>query len=150
MPPKKRAKILVMEDDAEQAAMLNEALVAAGYSVVVCENATTAWITIQIEKFDLLIADIFVKERGAYISDGGVLLIGRVRNVRYFEESPWLEALPVLAISGSFPVNLAADTLALSKSVGANECLRKPISLDALYDVVRLLLDQRAKTANAD
>ena len=137
------AKLLIMEDDEAQAYAWSEALTDAGHEVESCSNGTAAYEAMLHKRYDLLITDILVKQDGRFVSDGGVLLISRLRLDRSNSEYPWLKELPILAISGGISVPGGYDPLAIAGTVGADAMLKKPVPLEALIMMVNRLLEAR-------
>ena len=137
------AKILIMEDDEAQAYAWTEALKAIGHEVVCRGNGTSAYDELLGQRYDLLITDILVKQDGRFVSDGGVLLISRLRLDRHDLQYPWLKDLPILAISGGISVPGGYDPLAIAGTVGADAMLKKPVPLEVLTMTVNRLLEMR-------
>ena len=71
------AKILLMEDDYEEASLLSELLSELGHIVVTTHEATSALNIYGTSSFDLIITDVLV--RGANQKKGGIFLIGAIR-----------------------------------------------------------------------
>lgn len=134
------AHILIMEDDAEQAELLADAVDAYGHTVVTTASATEAWQRLQNEVFDLLITDILVEKDGSYVDDGGILLIGRCRIRGRVGRLKALERMPIIAITGARLMSSSTDILSLSSNLGADLCLQKPIDIGKLGDSIRKLL----------
>ncbi|MEM8753388.1 MAG: response regulator, partial [Pseudomonadota bacterium] len=122
------SNIVVMEDDEVQAEMLAESLNLMGHEVTRRRNAEEALEAVLAEPPDLLITDIFVKQDDRIGSNGGVLLIGRVRNAGRKEGTERLADLPILAISGGFVHSGGLSIEEISRSIGATTFLAKPFS----------------------
>lgn len=140
------AKLLIMEDDEAQALAWTEALVDVGHEVSSCGSGAEAYDAIREQPFDMLITDVLVKQDGRFVSDGGVLLISRIRLDRHDPDRPWLKSLPVLAISGGISVPGGFDPLRIAGSVGADALLKKPVPIETLLDIVSQLLTLRSSS----
>lgn len=143
------ARIMVMEDDAVQAGLLRDALAEVGHRVEIAKNGTDALQRLKAENFDLLIADILVKDDYGYVADGGILLIGRLRSAGAHPAHRKLATMPIIAISGAMMYTEMMPAASMADSIGADECMAKPITLDDLYLTVDNLL-KRAEIAAAN
>ena len=134
-------KILIMEDDPIQSELLFEALSGNGYEAVVTTSASEALRELEKTRYDLIIADIYVKENGKYVPNGGLLLLGRLRNTTDLSQYAWWRDLPVIVISGA--VNLPGQTSIFStaESLGATRTLGKPFELEQLFSAVEDLIE---------
>lgn len=134
------ARILLMEDDFDQAFLYAEYLRKKGHEVIHMETAHAALEALEVERFDLVITDIFVRSGAASLPDGGLTLIGRLRNqeVLRLDRAP---RLPVIAISGGY-ATAQPDVLTLARSMGADTCIKKPVALDLLAQEVDRLLEE--------
>ena len=136
------AHILVMEDNPEHAAMIVEILESVGHKTLVCADGSSAWEELQRGRYDLLIVDIYVKKDGAFLPDGGVTLLGRVRSPtnRVAEHLRWMVEVPIIAISGGQVIPGGFDPLRQARDLGADALLRKPIKLSDMLEAVAELL----------
>ncbi len=132
------ARILLMEDDALQRALLAEMLEEAGHEVNSCLNATEARTLAGAERFDLVITDIIVQVRGKSLPDGGISLIGNMRRVG--SESATPNTVPIIAVSGTYKNPGMSDILKMADQVGATDSLKKPIYKEELLQMVDNLL----------
>ena len=130
------ARILLMEDDAEQAALLCEILCRAGHEVAVTYRASDAYAEYQIRQFDLLITDLYVPRTTAGATDGGIALIGRIRAAE-LRQGAALPHLQILAVSGTGggPVS-RQHFLITARSLGADQTLSKPFEIPAFLKTV--------------
>lgn len=130
------ARILIMEDDPDQLLLLTAALRKFGYDVTGAKTATDAIESLQASKIDLLITDIFVRNSREILPDGGISLIGFVR-----ADKKRFKNLPIIVISGAEQIRQGPDLVELTRGIGADYYLKKPIDLVALKDLVSRLLD---------
>ena len=144
--------ILLMEDDPDHSMLMSEVLMSVGHEVTVRSTGSDAWNTLLSTRFDLLISDIYVKVSGAYVSDGGVSLLGKIRMPRPVQDTElvWLKDLPILAISGGITVSGGHDPLRQARDMGANAMLRKPVPIDLLLSTVHELLEHAAAQHQSD
>ena len=136
------ANILVMEDDADQAALLKDALEGFGHSVQITYSGAEAWVYLQSASFDILITDIYVdRAPGTERGNGGISLIGKVCNASPRAENyDALANLKIIAVTGGAELPEGYDPLELANRFGANVCLRKPIDLLKLSEIIDGLL----------
>lgn len=138
------AHILLMEDDPEQASLLREGLERVGHSVEIANSASEAWALCNQPEvtFDIVVTDILVRRDGQVVSDGGVSLIGKLRNC-VDDELRWVRGIPIVAISGAPNISSSISYLDLAEVLGANVVLNKPTSLGTLTGAIAKLLAAR-------
>lgn len=120
--------ILAIDDDEQLRVMIEDILVAEGYTVHLAENGREGMRVFAAEPPDLVITDLVMPE------GEGLETISAIRQVS--------TELPILAISGGIP-GIATDFLPVAKGLGANDALAKPIRPDALLGKVKALLEKR-------
>lgn len=139
------ARILVMEDELALALAWSELLHDAGHEVEVARNASEAIEFVTDRAFDLLIADLYIRdESGAPMADGGLRLIGTIKAKQSLREYNALRNMPIIAVSGAPKVAAGASPLQMAKTVGAHVILQKPVAWETLVANVAVLL-ARAK-----
>lgn len=136
------ARILIMEDDLDQAQAWANVLRTQSHEVVLTTGAQEAKLQVSQTAFDLVIVDMYVKRGTSYTPDGGLRLISFLRapHSPSIKAPVWLD-IPILAVSGGTHINGGHDPLRLARDQGADMWLRKPIDLDSLLDAVARLLD---------
>ncbi|PTX54797.1 response regulator receiver domain-containing protein [Litoreibacter ponti] len=134
------AAILLMEDETDQSLLFSTAMENMGHDVACATTGMEALELLKLRHFDLLVTDIFVRQDGKLINDGGLALISRVRNQMINGEHAHLRDLPVLVISGGIQMPGQANLFRISSSVGANAALGKPVEFDHLEAVIDALL----------
>jgi DNA-binding response OmpR family regulator len=128
------AKLLVMEDDLVLGYELERKLVRAGHEVEVRRSASDAMVELLSTPYDLLITDVVVWEQGKPVPDGGITLMGRIR------QTSEIKTLPVIAMTGAHVSPGMQDVLATMELVGANASLEKPFDIhDLLSHIERLI-----------
>lgn len=131
-------KILLMEDHAPQAMELIQQLELFDFQVVWSRNAAEAMEQLEKAEFDVVVADVFVREGVTLKANGGVTLIGRIRTaamkIKIGKED---RRLPIIAISGGFDTggggNFLSDTVF---GIGADAALPKPVDLKKLRHLI--------------
>ena len=134
------ARILVMEDDSDFAAMLSGALEGVGHSVVVTGDGSAAMTALRTSRYDLLITDIYVRQDGQSTADGGILLISRIRSPGKAPKFEWMTTMRILAITGARAYRDPTQLTRLAESIGADRALLKPMHLDDLLTTVNELI----------
>ena len=137
------ARILLLEDDAGFAEVVQMGLTDAGHDLTVAKTGSEAVAHLMASEFDVLITDIFVKSNGRPVPDGGLLLIGRVRNAIFGSELWNARDIPIISVSGAAKLSGIQDVLGMSLSVGANVALAKPFSQNKLLDAIDTLLSKK-------
>lgn len=128
--------ILVFEDDMELARSWVEVLEARGAETEIVRRRTVAEDRCRERRFDLVVCDIIVlSPEGSPLPDGGVLLIGHLRNGQAHDLPDWCRSVPILAVTGA-GVAIAQN----ARGVGADHALLKPFKPDLLADRVEAIL----------
>ncbi|HEV3254046.1 MAG TPA: sigma-54 dependent transcriptional regulator [Candidatus Acidoferrales bacterium] len=112
MPAK--ARVLILDDDANTLASLARAFRLAGHEAAVCDNVARALELVKTERFDLILSDVVMpgKDGIALLEDLKVLGI----------------AVPTVMMSGQATIEMAVRATRL----GAADFLEKPLSTDKL------------------
>ena len=130
------AKILLMEDDYEEASLLSELLSELGHIVVTTHEATSALNIYGTSSFDLIITDVLV--RGANQKKGGIFLIGAIR----CQEVATKNHQPILAISGAASLIKDCALETQMENIGADMFMQKPVMVKELEAGIAQLLYQ--------
>ncbi|MEM8538908.1 MAG: hypothetical protein AAGF56_13735 [Pseudomonadota bacterium] len=128
------ARILLLEDDLTQSLEIAEALRDVGHDVRACTTAGEARSEILEQEYDLLIADLIVREDGKPVPDGGLYVIGWVRRNAAVPEA--VRTMPIVAISGTVNNPGMAFALTTAEQVGATVSLPKPLNMRDLVHTV--------------
>ncbi len=112
MPAK--ARILIIDDDANTLASLARAFRLAGHEATVCDNAARALELAKAERFDLILSDVVMPGRD------GIALLEDLKSIGL--------VTPVVIMSGQGSIEIAVKATRL----GASDFLEKPISSDKL------------------
>jgi len=116
--------VLVIDDDAELRAMLEETLTLANYQVVLASDGKKGMEKLRATPSDLVITDIFMP------NEEGLETITKLR-----KEYP---TVAIIAISGSSA--LARPMLTVALRLGADEVLAKPFLASELLESVERVL----------
>lgn len=125
-------KVLLMEDDPDQAALLVDVLEMWGHQVCPTTGADDTLTALRAERFDVVITDVFIPPNDENAPQGGIVLVSRIRTPRLGVMERWDRAIPIFAISGAFDRNRRNDFANLMVSLGADRCFSKPVDLNAL------------------
>jgi two-component system, NtrC family, nitrogen regulation response regulator NtrX len=120
-----RARLLIVDDEANTLASLSRAFRLAGHEATVCDNASKALELAKAQEFDLILSDVVMPGK-----DGLVLLE---------ELKQQGVAAPVVMMSGQAHIEMAVRATRL----GALDFLEKPISSDKLLLTVDNVLKLR-------
>jgi DNA-binding NtrC family response regulator len=123
-----RHRILVVEDERDLRQLTAEVLIDAGYQVDVAENGAAAWSTLQLSKYDLLIADQFMPWLSA------VKLLKKIHAARM--------PLPVIMATGFLPTG----EIMLHTWLQPVKTLLKPYSFEKLLSLVKNILQTTVST----
>jgi two-component system nitrogen regulation response regulator NtrX len=128
-----RAKILIVDDEANTLASLSRAFRLAGHEAVVCDNATRALELARSQPFDLVLSDVVMPRRD------GLALLEDLKTAGV--------AAPVVMMSGQAHIEMAVRATRL----GALDFLEKPLSTEKLLVTVENALKlTRLETENQD
>ncbi len=120
-------RILVVEDDADLAEVLEEMLVEAAYAVDVAADGESAEELVAVNRYDLVLLDWTLP------GPSGLDLLGSWRRAGH--------DMPVLMLTGRREVGDRVDGL----DTGADDYLTKPFDMDELLARVRSLLRRRER-----
>jgi two-component system nitrogen regulation response regulator NtrX len=128
-----KAKILIVDDEANTLASLSRAFRLAGHEAVVCDNAARALELAQAQPFDLILSDVVMPRRD------GLALLEDLKTAGV--------AAPVVMMSGQAHIEMAVKATRL----GALDFLEKPLSTEKLLVTVENALKlTRLETENQD
>ncbi len=113
-PAPQKARLLIIDDDANTLASLARAFRLAGHEAVVCDNAVRALELIKSQSFDLILSDVVMpgKDGLSFLEDYHALGL----------------STPVVMMSGQAHIEMAVRATRL----GAVDFLEKPLSTDKL------------------
>ena len=128
-----KAKILIVDDEANTLASLSRAFRLAGHDAVVCDNAARALELAQAQPFDLILSDVVMPRRD------GLALLEDLKAAGV--------AAPVVMMSGQAHIEMAVRATRL----GALDFLEKPLSTEKLLVTLENALKlTRLETENRD
>lgn len=130
------ANIVILEDDPEFVVLLGKSLQKAGHKAVFFLSADKALAYIEKHNVDLVITDIIVIQDGVSVSDGGISLTWKAKQIA---SQKGIE-IPIIAISGYAGPGGPDVALSNAKQVGANAVLAKPFTPRQLNDLIDDLL----------
>ena len=131
--------MLLVDDDNVLEGLWQIYLQKAGYHVDCCGTVSDAEILLQSNPYRLLIVDLFLREEGRILEEGGLTLINRVRlNTEYYKANP--HPMLVLAVTGA-PARTAGKFSAIESVRNLTDgILHKPVRLEELRQEVQRLL----------
>ncbi len=128
-----KAKILIVDDEANTLASLSRAFRLAGHEAVVCDNAVRALELASTQPFDLILSDVVMPRRD------GLTLLEDLKNAGV--------GAPVVMMSGQAHIEMAVRATRL----GALDFLEKPLTTEKLLVTVENALKlTRLETENQD
>jgi len=128
-----KAKILIVDDEANTLASLSRAFRLAGHEAVVCDNAMRALELARTQPFDLILSDVVMPRRD------GLALLEDLKTAGV--------TTPVVMMSGQAHIEMAVRATRL----GALDFLEKPLSTEKLLVTVENALKlTRLETENQD
>ncbi|NIZ08450.1 response regulator [Pseudooceanicola sp. HF7] len=137
------AKILLLEDDTDQAELMAQYLYQVGHEVRIVSDASVAIEALSSDVFDLAITDIFIRQGGVMVGNGGLRLIGNIRNGKRPDTGATPHDIPIIAISGVLGGPTDDHFLKMADSVGANLRMMKPVHPKQLLAAIEKLLAER-------
>jgi CheY-like chemotaxis protein len=132
-----KPRILVIDDNPDQCAVLQEFLNLDGFEATSAANGVIALRKLEEQYFDAIATDVFMPEKD------GLELIAEVKRL--------YPRKPVVAISGfGRPASRrTADYLLVAQEVGADALLRKPFDPHELSAILRRLIAAVSATSHA-
>ncbi|MEC7764067.1 MAG: response regulator [Pseudomonadota bacterium] len=137
-----------MDDDPDFGFLLEASLMKLGYRVSVVARGKAALEILEREVVDLLITDIYVRDMGRPIADGGLLLINRVRRPAPESKVQAKPDLPIIAVSGATGQMGQDHLLRIAASLGADEVLTKPFHPEQMNRMIARLLARDGSEAS--
>lgn len=137
------ASILIFEDDSDLAALVSEGLSYLGHETTITTDARTAFEWLASGRFDLAIVDIFIKKGNEILPEGGISLLGRLKNAEFTVERRNRPKIPIIAVSGAFDRQMYGGLAGHAAHFGADVVLKKPFDHDELMQAVDTLLSGR-------
>jgi CheY-like chemotaxis protein len=134
------AHILIMDDDPDFGFLLEQGLRKLGHEVTVVARGSAAIDILETHDIDLLITDIYVRDLGQPVADGGILLINRIRRPGPDSQVRAPVDLPIIAVSGAAGHTGQEHLLDLAGHMGADRTLSKPFSPENLHALVADML----------
>ena len=128
------AKILIIDDDNDLAAMLVEVLTSEGYQVEAIDNLSDGWDALKSSLPDLLLLDIMFPENPA----GGFEL---AREIRASESTKNLPVILLTAVNQELPMDFSADDID-DEWMPVQDFMEKPPGIPELLEKVRSLLNK--------
>ena len=119
-----RKTVLVVDDLAENRAVVDDMLKPLGFELIVAANGREALETAQLVLPDLVLMDVVMPEMD------GLEVTRRLRGLEAFQ------SVPIIVVSAS----VSSSDLEKSLSAGANAFLPKPIDLNALLEQIARML----------
>lgn len=123
-------KVLLMEDDLALSFQLAKKLEDAGHDTHACASASAAQEELFRSNYDLLITDVIVKVDGRSVPDGGIGLISWVRRSKEHM------AMPIIAMTGTFKYPGMQHILDMTRQMGADVGIEKPIDVAELLEKI--------------
>lgn len=136
------ASIAILEDDLEFLALLEKSLQRHGHSTVSFTSARSALDYLGTDRVDLIISDIFVRNKGYALPDGGISLVWGIKNLPLQRRNP----TPIIIITGvrdDETVQAALDAMQVDRAAAV---LFKPFDPQTLLDCVNRLLPSAASS----
>ncbi|MBT9384975.1 response regulator [Pseudooceanicola sp. CBS1P-1] len=134
------ARILLMEDEVDQAVMLSLIIEKRGHQVDIAASADEAIAKADATAYDLVITDLFVQQKGVQVGSGGLRLIGFLRNGTRTGPVATERSVPIIAMSGVLGGPSEGHFLKIAETTGANIRLEKPVPPQKLHAAIDDLL----------
>jgi len=125
--------VLVVDDEADSLTFMNEALSAAGYTVLVAMDGDQALVIAERMQPDLILLDAIMPGKTGF------------ELCELLKASPDLEPIPVIFLTGLS----ASDDVVRGLSCGGGDFLSKPINLEVMLARVRVHLANARKAQSA-
>ncbi|WP_298343396.1 response regulator transcription factor [uncultured Algibacter sp.] len=123
----KPVKILLAEDEAALGQIIKESLETRGFEVKLCENGEVALKKYQVETPDLLVLDVMMPKKD------GFTLAKEIRNID--------DTIPIIFLTAKSQTQDVVEGF----SIGGNDYLKKPFSMEELIVRINNLLNRSKK-----
>ena len=120
----RKAKIMVVDDDAQSRELMEAMLVPNGYEVITASDGSKALVTIPVKKPDLILLDIMMPGLDGYAT------------LSKIKENKTISNIPVVMLT-SVGFNLNKE---LALRLGAAGYITKPVDLTELLNTISRLL----------
>ena len=130
--------ILLVDDDSVLVELWQQYLVSQGHQVDCCGTVADATVLLHSKVYDLLIVDIFLRQDGQILAEGGVTLINRVRIQDGFNDARD-DRMAILAVTGAGTGSTGKFTALHSVNTLTDGSLQKPVRLETLGREVQRL-----------
>ena len=130
--------ILLVDDDSVLVELWQQYLVSQGHQVDCCGTVADATVLLHSKVYDLLIVDIFLRQDGQILAEGGVTLINRVRIQDGFNDARD-DRMAILAVTGAGTGSTGKFTALHSVNTLTDASLQKPVRLETLGREVQRL-----------
>jgi len=130
--------ILLVDDDTVLAGLWQQYLVSQGHQVDCCGTVADATVLLYSKAYDLLIVDIFLRQDGQILAEGGVTLINRVRIQDGFNDAN-KDRMAILAVTGAGTGSPGKFAALHSVNTLTDASLQKPVRLETLGREVQRL-----------
>ena len=120
----RKAKIMVVDDDAQSLELMEAMLVPNGYEVITASDGSKALVTIPVKKPDLILLDIMMPGLDGYAT------------LSKIKENKTISNIPVVMLT-SVGFNLNKE---LALRLGAAGYITKPVDLTELLNTISRLL----------
>jgi CheY-like chemotaxis protein len=139
------ARILIMEDDLHQARDMRVGLVEYGHETVVdVHDVDAALDQLSNYPFDLLIADCFVRKDGEIVSQGGIVLVSKIRLALEDSKLNRARDIPIIMVTGGLAQGSMFQIQKPAELLGVTSILRKPVSIrELVLEVARVLRNSK-------
>jgi CheY-like chemotaxis protein len=126
-------KILIVDDDKDLVASLEQVLLANGYEVVSAANGAAGLKALEAEKPDLVILDVMMETDTA-----GFEVADRIRSRRATSQYLPFKDIPIIILTAIDQVTNSRFSMDPGDSFlpGVNDLLTKPVEIDELLDKV--------------
>lgn len=148
-------KVLIMEDDRDLLSQWVLAFSGVGVEATSSTSRSEAEDRLNAERFDALVTDIFVESGGVVTSgEGGLLLIGHVRNPGLGFTPEWARKIPIVAVTATQASKVTHaqtsptfDPLNFASGGGADSVMRKPFEPQELVTLVISMIESSTEAS---
>jgi len=136
-PPDAPARILVCEDEAMNRRAVRRMLKSLGHEVVLVEDGKSAWETVQLGGFDVVLTDMEMPHMNGF---------ELIATIRRWERDGGRVPLPIVATTA----HVGKGELHRLTEAGADAHLAKPFTAKALEEAILRVLDESEERAASD
>lgn len=126
------ASVLLLESDSELREAIVDGLEACGFAVRAFSVASDAWRSAEAAPADLVVCSFLIRRDEAYVPDGALVLINKLRVAGLSPERAWMGRVPIIVTQCGPSRYSSADPKRLLAHLGVGAFMERPLDVRKL------------------